>query len=331
MFTKFFKHPISLFLSLSLYTTLLLVSSQQSMGFNVLTEDDINGLAKLTTVVVGEFITNREQEASMDQVFNPGSGVIISHQDNDYYVLTNTHVVNIVNGSQDGFGVITSDNKLHRIENIDNLSVIRYGNMDDESSLIRGYDLALLKFTSTDNYAVASIGNSQTLKINQPLYISGWPKPTMEQNVIQLVHRSGYLSKMADSPDFNMGGYSILYTNQTRPGMSGSPIFNQQGELVGIHGYGITHSGQTPCIDSVLNQTNSCGIQSYHFLNETNKRNIRLSFNFEPPESSLIEIGKKTQAVITNPYKRFSSPDARLRLIPSGGCGSLLLGDKCPD
>jgi tetratricopeptide (TPR) repeat protein len=36
----------------------------------------------------------------------------------------------------------------------------------------------------------------------------------------------------------NEGGYSLIYSNITRPGMSGGPVLNEAGELVAIHGQG---------------------------------------------------------------------------------------------
>ena len=34
------------------------------------------------------------------------------------------------------------------------------------------------------------------------------------------------------------GGYSLVYSNNTLPGMSGGPVFNDAGETIAIHGKG---------------------------------------------------------------------------------------------
>ncbi|MEW6491201.1 MAG: trypsin-like peptidase domain-containing protein [Cyanobacteriota bacterium] len=91
---------------------------------------------------------------------NPGSGVIISKQGNTYYVLTAKHVV----ATQDQYEIITSDVTKHLLD---------YGTVKK----LPGVDLAVVQFTSNQNYRVAELGNSDQVTEGATVYTVGWPHP----------------------------------------------------------------------------------------------------------------------------------------------------------
>jgi serine protease Do len=150
-----------------------------------------------------------------------GSGVIIQKTGNIYYVLTAEHVVR----KKDDFKIVTADKQAY---SIDYSKVKR----------IDGVDIAIVKFTSEKNYPIAKIGTAKNTE-GQDVFVSGWPSNGAIGNAAggELVRQftsgsvSGFLPK-------SLNGYSMIYTNVTRAGMSGCPVLDTAGRVVGIHGMG---------------------------------------------------------------------------------------------
>ncbi|QUY44040.1 DUF2808 domain-containing protein [Acaryochloris marina] len=147
---------------------------------------------------------------------NPGSGVIIGKQGNSYFVLTAEHVVE----TEDEYEIVTPDGSRYRL---DYSSVRRLPNID----------LAIVSFISNKNYPQAKLGNSDNVTEGDKVFIAGWPAPGKAlPHVYQIT--SGEISGICPRPVAR--GYRLIYTNVTRAGMSGGPIFNEGGEVIGIHG-----------------------------------------------------------------------------------------------
>ena len=150
-----------------------------------------------------------------------GSGVIIQKNGNTYYVLTAQHVV----ARKNKFKLVTADKQAYEID---------YSKIKK----LNGIDLAIVKFTSDKNYQVAKIGTAKASE-GQDVFVSGWPLNGAVGNEAggELVRQftsgsiSGFLPK-------SLSGYSMIYTNVTRAGMSGCPVLDTAGRLVGIHGLG---------------------------------------------------------------------------------------------
>lgn len=312
---------LSLFLGVITALSLILFSYPSQ----AITPDDINAMSSQTTVLIGQALKTSDggQEA-----FNPGSGVIIARNGNTYYAVTNTHVVKRPN-PEGLWGVLTWDKKFHEVLDVGD-NIIRFGNYQSRDLPIAGFDLALVKFTANQDYPIAVMGNSEQIQVNEPVYLSGWPKPEGGTARIVRVFSPGQLVKVEDTP-FSNGGYNIMYDNWTKPGMSGSPVFNQNGELIGIHAAG-RRNGNNYCIDPELNLNSSCGIQGVHLIGQLEAKRIRLVFNPPPVKSSVIAKGQANKAkadVIEDVYKIFSRVESQLRDCPTGvlidqpGCESL--------
>lgn len=175
----------------------------QSQVLAILNGTEINDIAKETTVLLdGQ---------------NSGSGVIVGKQAETYYVLTAQHVV----ATEDEYTVVTPDTQeKHPV----NYSMVQK---------LPDVDLAVIPFTSRQSYRVAELGNSNTLTEGDTVFISGWPHAGRSiPHLYQFT--TGQISGIP--PRVLMGGYGLIYTNVTRAGMSGGPIFNESGELIGIHG-----------------------------------------------------------------------------------------------
>jgi serine protease Do len=149
---------------------------------------------------------------------SPGSGTIIAHNGDNYYVLTAGHVVESINSKEEA-DIKTHDNKLHQI---DTKNIIRFADID----------LAIVKFNSNQKYKTAEIGKSEKVFELSTVYVAGFPLSG------EAIRQNFFITKgeVSSLDTFNDGGYDLVYTNTTRAGMSGGPVLNEDGELIGIHG-----------------------------------------------------------------------------------------------
>lgn len=298
-----------------------------SWSANALTKEEVDAVASQTTVIIGQGLQKGQIEARRE--FNPGSGVIVARSGNTYYALTALHVVE---KRDTMYGIRTSDGEVHFVDDEQTKSnIIPLGSPSD--SKINGFDLAIVKFESQKNYPVITMGNSGQLQFQDPVYVSGWPNPENESPRRERRFSDGNLTKIIPNP-FIDGGYSMLYSNFTHTGMSGGPVLNSNGELVGIHGRGRA-GGNQYCVDPQASQNNSCGMQMVHFLSQTEVAMLHLSFNQQPVDPQVITAGinnRHRADVINNIYEDFSINFVQQGVrngIPSGGCGTILTGDPC--
>ncbi|MBP5975272.1 tetratricopeptide repeat protein [Brasilonema sp. CT11] len=147
-----------------------------------------------------------------------GSGVIIKKEGNTYTVLTSYHVVEVA----DKYEIVTPDGQRHSL------------NYSSVKPLQTGVDLAVVQFTSSQNYTVANIGNSDASTEGTTAYIAGFPAPTFAINQSTYTFSEGKITANASKP--LREGYALVYSNNTSDGMSGGAVLNEKGELIGIHG-----------------------------------------------------------------------------------------------
>jgi serine protease Do len=184
-----------------------------------------------------------------------GSGVIIGRSErgskNIYTVLTAAHVVSNTNASYQVISPLpinaSAERKRANIK-IDSKSI----------TILPKVDLALVSFTSSDTYSVSTIGNSNDADEGSPVYVAGFPKPGKAITRFALQFTGGMVSSRLDEEgennNRNQNGYEMAYTNVTRAGMSGGPVFDAAGRVIAIHGRGDRNSqnpdeaapGETP-------------------------------------------------------------------------------------
>lgn len=150
-----------------------------------------------------------------------GSGVIIAKSGNTYTVLTCNHVVK--NSSLD-YKIYTSKKKTYNVTQVIHLP-----------KTAGDLDLAIVKFESPEEQAVAPISDSDEASIGSGVYISGYPMSIEVAGEREYEFTNGQVSSR---PDKRPGGYTMRYTAVTRRGMSGGPVFDVSGRVVGIHGQG---------------------------------------------------------------------------------------------
>lgn len=132
-----------------------------------------------------------------------GSGFFVSK---DGYVMTNAHVVD----GSDQLYVTTLDGDKVKAEIIDSNAQL---------------DLALIRLiTVKKNFPASRIGNSGNLKKGQPIIMIGNPLGSQYEHTVL----TGIISGL------NRNNGSIQLSIPSYPGSSGSPVFNNQGQVVGV-------------------------------------------------------------------------------------------------
>jgi Trypsin-like peptidase domain/TPR repeat len=155
-----------------------------------------------------------------------GSGILLQRQGDVYTVLTAGHVVSKPQGV---FTIKTVDGQVHRAI---------AGSVRLPGSKL---DLAVLKFRSSNKYTLAKIGTSNTLEELSPIYVAGFPAESRANGEVVIEGETFTVTEgkvTGKATKGNEKGYSLIYSNITRPGMSGGPVLNEAGELVAIHGQG---------------------------------------------------------------------------------------------
>ncbi|REJ43621.1 MAG: tetratricopeptide repeat protein [Microcystis flos-aquae DF17] len=144
---------------------------------------------------------------------NRGSGTIIAKKGDNYLILTNAHV--------------TRNTKTLQVQTYDGHS--RAARIVP-NSLSENQDLALLEFSDTRDYSIATIAEFtiNQNRIGLEVVAAGYVAETGQYRTTK-----GTLEQVSDRP--LRDGYSVGYSGDIVQGMSGGGIF-VDGELIGING-----------------------------------------------------------------------------------------------
>lgn len=149
-----------------------------------------------------------------------GSGTLLAKEGNTYYVVTADHV--LVN--QKEYNVVVSNKTGNKKQ---------YRVNYDRIIKLQNVDLAILPFESQEEYTIPNRGNSQSVVRGEIIYVSGYSTDSSLNSSLHLV--PGTISANPENTSANEDRNNWYYTNPTTDGMSGGPILNSQGHLIGIH------------------------------------------------------------------------------------------------
>jgi WD40 repeat protein len=145
-----------------------------------------------------------------------GSGFIVRKNGNRYTVLTNDHVTKTSNEHT----ITTHDGKTYTSEGVRSFKSAN------------GLDLAEIEFESNERYQVAKLASRPNYSVGAKVYAIGWNATNSrlrvrESNVIE--------GTIAGSQSRNTSGYTLTMNLIAIPGMSGSPLLDDNGKVIGIY------------------------------------------------------------------------------------------------
>lgn len=210
-----------------------------------------------------------------------GSGILLQRKGNTYTILTARHVIE----KPGQYTIATADGE-------------RYPLISTSIQPFPGVDLATVEFQSNRDYPLVTLGNSNDVVEGMPVYVAGFP--AQGASVLEGIYQftEGRLTANASRPIED--GYALVYTNATLPGMSGGPVLDEKGQLVGVHG--------SADVASTLVQEGSSSSNVF----------VKRGFNLGIPINTYVSLASQTPGLPTVHQLRLDPPvDAPITLKPA--------------
>lgn len=173
----------------------------------------------LASIFGGGNSSSNSKDSDELETASEGSGVIYKKSGNDAYIVTNNHVVS---GSS-AIEVILSNGKKVSAKVVGKDSVT---------------DLAVLKMDASQVKQVATFGNSDAIKVAEPVIAIGSPlgsdyATSVTQGIISAKKRE---VPQTNSNNQQIGNATVIQTDTAiNPGNSGGPLVNMAGQVIGIN------------------------------------------------------------------------------------------------
>ena len=185
-----------------------------------------------TTQQIVQIAKNTSVQINAEGNLTPGgSGVIIAKKGHTYTVLTANHVVcsalnrsgAIICAKDVTYSIRTNTGKDYAVKDIQVLQKTR-----------NDPDLALVTFMATEDYPIATLGNSDEMVEGADVFIGGFPAVFGKVGSSRdFAFTKGIVVSRNHNP---INGYSLIYDARTITGNSGGPVFDISGRVVAIHG-----------------------------------------------------------------------------------------------
>jgi tetratricopeptide (TPR) repeat protein len=207
-----------------------------------------------------------------------GSGIIIAKAGNAYTVLTNRHVLEGgVDRKNPNACTKASKNSIFTPDGQKYLA---------DASTIKNLpgelDLAIFQFRSSKSYPIATFGNPTQVTPGSKVHTAGYPASTGQFKDSQgfVLANSSRSTRLT-----NAKGYSMVYDAFTINGMSGSGVWNSQGQVIAIHGFGWRYEKGTISSDRNIGQKLgwNMGIPITRFIQNAQKVGVALPATFNIP------------------------------------------------
>jgi serine protease Do len=201
---------------LTITATVTAICISNSVAVIAKTPSEVAQIAKQFTVQINSKVSD-------------GSGFILFRDKNNYFVLTNNHVVR----NNVAYNIRTSDGKTYPVT-----GSIGFQKQQNDP------DLAIVSFSSQNSYPLATLGNSNQVQIGDPIFVYGYPSiGGLDGEARQPEFSTGYITSIRQAES---GGYNLRFNATTWGGMSGGPVLNNNGEVIGVHGQGDNGIFQLP-------------------------------------------------------------------------------------
>jgi S1-C subfamily serine protease len=227
-----------------------------------------------------------------------GSGLIYKQEGNVYYAITNQHVV------EDG-GEMS----------------IYFGGTREEIAITKVaanalLDVAVVQFESEDQLFVyqskAIKGEKIEIMRGQDVYAIGTPENLNKFNYVT----QGVIS-LSSFPYNGIDNLAIMHDAELNPGNSGGPLFNLNGELIGIN---------VAKIPSIATKTGSIAAEGLNYALNMNEIYFRFLSSLEESDFTQIERRPRLGVTVQDSTVFLENPENNASAIPSNRLGVVVIG-----
>ncbi|EHL98071.1 PDZ domain-containing protein [Lentilactobacillus parafarraginis] len=194
-----------------------------------------DSLAGILGQIQGRSSSSSNSKSGELEASSEGSGVIYKKSGNTAYIVTNNHVVSGANALE----IILSDGSKASAKVVGKDSVT---------------DLAVLKITSNKVKSVAEFGDSDNIKVAEPVLAIGSPlgsqyATSVTQGIISAKKRE--VPQTSES-GAQVGNATVIQTDAAiNPGNSGGPLINFAGQVVGINSMKLAQDQQGTSVEGM--------------------------------------------------------------------------------